>query len=241
MLLRVDKILSDSGVTSRRGAAGLIKSGRVTADGAVVRSASEKYDPDAVTIEVAGERINYNKYIYLMLNKPEGVISATRDDDHSTVIDLLDEKYRRMGLFPAGRLDRDSEGFLILTNDGAFTHHITSPQRRIEKTYQIAVEGELTETDSAAVRAGIQLRDGYLCRPGEMRIKKSGRISEADITVTEGKYHQVKRMLAALGKPVISLRRISIGGVELDGNLAPGEYRDMTEEELARLSEKTSK
>ena len=225
-LMRLDRILSNTGLYSRREASILISRGRVCVDGCIAVSGDVRYDPEKVSVTVDGEPIAYQKYCYIMMNKPAGYISSTLDRRDKTVMELLDARYAKLGLSPAGRLDKDAEGLLLLTNDGEFTHSILAPAKRIEKKYYVEIDGIITNADIDALRAGLILRDGTKCLPAGLQRTAGG----AFVTLCEGKYHQVKRMMAALGKPVVYLKRVAIGGLELDENLKPGEYRELTEE-----------
>ena len=233
-MLRIDKMLSDSGVVSRSEAARLIRSGAVLVNGKPARSPSDKYPEDAV-VTVGGEMIRYTQYYYIMMNKPAGYISATEDNRQQTVLDLLDDRYRKRALSPAGRLDKDTEGLLILSDDGDFVHRVISPKKKVDKTYLVRVDGRLDDDDCAAVAEGVILGDGYQCLPGRLEIIPSEEGNTGYVTIHEGKYHQVKRMLASRGKPVLYLKRLSIGGLELDPNLASGEYRELSTEEIAKI------
>lgn len=238
MLLRLDRILSETGLYTRREAKMLVQSGRVAADGQIVPRPEEKLDPETQVICVDGEPIVYQKYVYLMMNKPAGFVSAREDARDRAVTELLKAPYNGRGLFPAGRLDKDSEGLLLLTDDGAFCHNVISPKKHVEKKYYVETEGRLTEADVLAFSKGITFKDGTQCLPGKLEILESGEKSRAHVTITEGKYHQVKRMLAVLGKPVVILQRLSIGGLALDGALKPGEYRELTPAELDKIFKK---
>ena len=231
-LLRIDRILGASGAASRSEAAALIRRGAVTADGSTVRSPSEKYDPETADIRVNGERIDYKRHRYIMLNKPAGYVSAVRDARDMPVTDLLEPRLRKMDLFPAGRLDKDTEGFILLTDDGDFAHRLTSPKSGVEKVYYAEVDGELENSDADAFAAGAVLRDGTVCLPARLTILSP---RSAYVAVREGKYHLVRRMLASRGKPVTYLRRVSIGAVALDPDLEPGAYRELTEDEQNAL------
>jgi len=224
--LRLDKIIAGTGLYSRSEAAALIKRGRVTADGAPALSPAEKYDPDQILIAVDGDPVKHNKYRYIMLNKPCGYVSSTADKRDSTVMELLDKKYSKLGLFPAGRLDKDAEGLLLLTNDGEFAHRVTSPAKGVRKRYFAGFEGAITSEDIEAFALGLTLGDGTVCLPSLIEPAAGG----AYITLSEGKYHQVKRMMASRGKRVTSLRRVAIGGLILDENLEPGSYRELEQE-----------
>ena len=232
---RLDKILASTGRWSRREVKLLVRQGRVLADGRPAASPEEKYDPAVTALTVDGEDIGYRDVTWLMMNKPGGVLSATEDGQGTTVLDLLSPELRRIGLFPVGRLDKDTEGLLLLTNDGDLAHHLLSPRHHVDKVYFVRVAGRLTAADQAAFREGMILGDGLHCMPAELEILTAGENSEAHVTLREGKFHQVKRMLAALGKPVLYLKRVEMGKLPLDIKLAPGDYRFLTEEELDLL------
>ena len=229
---RLDKRLADTGRWSRKEARALVRAGRVAAGGAVCRSPEEKVAADAA-VTVDGAPIGPRGPVYLMMNKPAGVVSSTGEPGERTVLDLLGEAYQNIGLFPAGRLDKDTEGLLLLTNDGPLAHRLLSPRRHVDKVYYAQVDGVLDEGDVEAVRAGVVLADGYTCLPGELEPLPGGRA--ARITVHEGKYHQVKRMLAARGKPVTYLRRERFGPLVLDPELPKGGWRALTEGEKEAL------
>ena len=232
---RLDKILASTGKWSRREVKLLVKQGRVLADGKPVSSADNKYDPEQTVICVDGEDIGYRAVTWLMMNKPAGYLSATEDGRGATVLDLLSPELKRQELFPVGRLDKDTEGLLLLTNDGALAHRLLSPKYHVDKVYYARTAGRLEESDCAAFREGMVLGDGLHCMPAELEILTAGETSEAHVTLREGKYHQVKRMLAARGKPVTYLRRIKMGNLTLDPVLGLGDYRYLTEEELTSL------
>lgn len=230
---RLDKMIASTGKWSRREAKDLIRQGRVLLNGAVARSAEEKTDP-AAAVFVDGEPLEYRRYTWIMLNKPAGYLSATEDGRGPTVLDLLPENLRRQGLFPVGRLDKDTEGLLLLTNEGGLAHDLLSPKRHVDKVYYARVAGRLTETDCRAFEAGMTVGD-LACLPARLEILSAAVESEAYVTLHEGKFHQVKRMLASLGKPVLYLERIRMGPLELDGGLSRGAFRFLTENELERL------
>jgi 16S rRNA pseudouridine516 synthase len=232
---RLDKIIADSGLASRREAALLIKSGFVTVDGRAALSGNEKYDPSASVILLSGKQIGYKKNHYFLMNKPAGCVSATSDKSEKTVMELLSDRDRRLNLFTVGRLDKDTEGLLLLTDDGDWAHRIISPSKKIWKTYAAETDGMLTPNDVDAFREGLILRDGLRCLPALLEIAAAGERSSALVRVREGKYHQVKRMLASCGKPVVTLKRLSIGGLSLDGSLIPGAYRELTAAEAASV------
>ncbi len=232
---RLDKIISAYSRYSRREAAELIRRGRVAAGGTIVRDAAAKFDPESAGISIDGRPLSVRTQRTLMLNKPAGVVSATEDPREKTVLDLIREEDRYPELFPAGRLDKDTTGLLILTSDGDLCHRIISPRKEIYKTYLVTVQGALTEADEAAVGAGIVLQSGESFLPGQLRILESGAESRAELKICEGRFHQVKRMMAALGKPVLALRRTAVGGLALDESLSPGEYRLLEEGDIARI------
>jgi len=235
LIERLDKILAGTGRWSRREAGELVRAGRVEAAGAVARRPEEKYEREGLDLRVDGEQVCGERYVYLMLHKPAGLLSATEDPRQPTVLELLPEHLRRVGLFPVGRLDKDTEGLLLLTNDGPLGHRLLAPARHVDKVYFVRAAGRLDEEDAAAFRAGMMLGDGLRCLPAELEL-----LPEPDaglVTLREGKYHQVKRMLAARGKPVLYLKRLSMGPLELDPELVTGGWRPLTEEERKRLKE----
>lgn len=230
---RLDKILAGTGRWSRREAAELIRQGRVRVDGETALRREDKV-PETAAVTVDGEPVSTERFIYLMLNKPAGLVSATEDPLEPTVLSLLPGHLRRVGLFPAGRLDKDTVGLLLLTNDGPLAHALLSPRRHVDKTYFVRVDGTLDEGDEAAFREGMTLPDGLQCLPAGLA--REGRApNEALVTLREGKYHQIKRMLAHRGKPVTYLKRLTFGPLELDENLKEGEWRPLTGEELEKL------
>ena len=228
--IRLDKILADSGIATRSEARRLIKAGRVSVNGETVSKAELKADPDSDVIKLDGRCVG-GKTVYIMMNKPPDVVTATEDRDHRTVIDLLPEELRRRGVFPVGRLDKDTTGLLLLTNDGKFGHAVISPNHNVNKVYEVYVEGRLNEEDAAAFKYGIELRDGTKCLAASL-CKDENDSSHAEVTISEGKYHQVKRMFASRGKPVVYLKRLRIGGLHLDENLEQGKCRELTSKEL---------
>ena len=232
---RLDKIIASTGKWSRREVKALVRQGRVLVDGVPARSAEEKADPLTAAIIVNGEPLAYRKYTWVMLNKPAGYLSATEDGRGPTVLDLLPTELKKQGLFPVGRLDKDTEGLLLLTNEGGLAHDLLSPRHHVEKVYYARVAGRLTEEDRRAFAAGMTLDDGLVCQSAGLEILSAGEESEAHVTLREGKFHQVKRMLAARGKPVTYLKRLSMGSLRLDDTLAPGEFRLLTAAEEAQL------
>ena len=234
---RIDKIIASQGQYSRSEVKKLVKSGRVTLDGRVLKSSDEKADPNVNIIAIDGKAVNYKKHIYIMLNKPQGVVSATDDRDHTTVIDLVPKELRRDGLFPAGRLDADTVGFVLITDDGDFAHEILSPKNHIMKTYHAVLQRDLTQEDIDSFKNGIELKDGTLCLEAEVTALDSPQ-PMAQVKICEGKYHQVKRMFAALGNKVLYLKRVKMGGLPLDDTLEEGQCREITAEELELIKQK---
>ena len=231
-MVRLDKLLSDMGIATRSELRAMIKSGRVTVDGRAVTAPETKVDGEVNAVCLDGQALSYRKYRVYMMDKPSGVVTATEDRREKTVLDLVSPEMRRMGLFPVGRLDKDTSGLLLLTNDGELAHRIISPRSGIEKKYHARVEGIPTEEDVRAFQKGVTLADGLECLPAKLEINGS---DECFVTVMEGKYHQVKRMLASRGKKVLELRRISIGALELDKEMKPGDWRELDENDLCRV------
>ncbi len=232
MQMRLDKLLADMGIASRKELRELIRSGRVQVDGAAETRPERKLDPAVSTVSLDGEALRWRRFHYYMIDKPLGVVTATEDRRQQTVLDLLTPEMRRMGLFPVGRLDKDTSGLLLLTDDGEFAHRVISPKSCVKKRYYAEVEGEADAEDAAAFSRGIVLADGTQCLPAELELLGGG---SCIVTVMEGKYHQVRRMLASRGKPVRVLRRLSVGGLLLDESLGPGGFRELTEEDLCTL------
>lgn len=232
---RLDKIIASTGRWSRKEVKLLIRQGRVLVDGHPVSSAEEKVAPETTEIKVDGELLNYRRFTWVMLNKPAGYLSATSDGKGATVLDLLSPDLQKQGLFPVGRLDKDTEGLLLLTNQGDLAHDLLSPKKHVDKEYYTRVAGRLTQADCDAFEAGIVLNDGLVCQSAGLEILSSGEESEAHVILREGKFHQVKRMLAHLGKPVLYLERIRMGNLTLDRTLPRGSYRFLTTEELEKI------
>lgn len=235
---RLDKIIASQGRYSRSEVKKLVRSGLIKVDGVTVKSADTKLDPEKSVIVVDGENLGYKKHIYIMLNKPQGVISASTDKSQKTVVDLVPPEMKREGLFPAGRLDGDTRGFVLITDDGDFAHRILSPKNHIMKTYIAELLHPLTEEDIRKFRDGIELKDGTLCLEAEVEMLEGTEKPTAQVKIHEGKYHQVKRMFAALGNKVLDLKRIKMGGLFLDENLREGQCREITQEELMLITEK---
>lgn len=238
---RLDKILSNMGFGTRKEVKSIIKSGEVKVNGQILKDSSEHINPQEDEIEVFGEKLNYRKFIYIMMNKPSGVISATEDYYEKTVVDLLDDEYIVFNPSPVGRLDKDTEGLLLLTNDGELNHMLLSPKRHVPKKYFARIEGKVTSEDVKKFKKGVILDDGYKTMPSELNIIKSDDISEIEIIIYEGKFHQIKRMFEAVGKKVIYLKRLEMGPLKLDETLKLGEYRELTEEEVNMLKEAVKK
>lgn len=234
---RLDKLLASQGFGSRRDVQIMIRAGRVVVNGQAIRDPGSKADLDVDRVEADGRVLKPLTGRYFMLNKPANVVSATQDNFQQTVLSLLPEQERR-GIFPVGRLDKDTEGLLLLTDDGALGHALTSPRRHVDKVYQAWISGELMNDAAERFSAGITLSDGTVCLPA--RFEKAGvegELVDARITVQEGRFHQVKRMVLAVGGRVERLKRLSIGPLKLDNGLAPGQYRNLTEGELQSLRE----
>lgn len=233
---RLDKVISNLGYGSRKEIKQLARKGLIEVDGEIIKDSGYSVDPEKSIIKVNGEEIFYRKYIYLMMNKPAGVVSATFDNRDETVIDLLEIDHQAFEPFPVGRLDKDTVGLLFLTNDGELNHRLISPKWHVDKVYYAKIDKAVGENDIKAFKAGIKLDDGYLCKEGKLEILNSSEEgSEVLVTIQEGKFHQVKRMFQALGKEVIYLKRIKFGGISLDEDLEEGEYRELTEKELELL------
>lgn len=233
--MRLDKLLSHTGFGSRKEVKPLLKSGAVVVNGTIQKDSKTQVNPDKDQITVHGTPVVYQEFVYFMLHKPQNVVSATEDNVSETVIDLLAQEDTLTDPFPVGRLDKDTEGLLIITNDGTLAHNLLSPKKHIDKTYYAKIDGDVTAEDVEAFAAGIELEDGYTCKPARLEIITP---NEIKVTIQEGKFHQVKRMFAARGKSVSYLKRISMGNLQLDESLALGEYRPLTEAELAILQNK---
>ena len=229
---RIDKVLSNLGYGSRSELKKICKNGLVKVNGKVINNPGVQVDVENDEIIFDGEKVTYKEFIYLMLNKPDGYISATFDKRDPIVLDLIDKEDLVFEPFPVGRLDKDTEGLLVLTNDGQLAHRVLSPKKHVPKTYYAKIEGVVTEDDIKAFAKGVTLDDGYETMPAELVILKSDEISEIELTIHEGKFHQVKRMFESVDKKVIYLKRLSMGKLQLDKNLALGEYRELTDEEI---------
>lgn len=230
---RLDKFLSNQLNISRNDAKELIKKRFVTVNGDAAKLFDMKIDPERDAVSSEGKAVTYREHIYIMLNKPAGVVCATRDRLSETVLELIPEELRREGLFPAGRLDKDTVGFVLITDDGGFAHDILSPKKHVDKKYFVILEKNITENDIELLKSGITIETGEKCLPAEA--VTAGKQNEIFLTLREGKYHQVKRMAEALGNRVLYLKRVSIGGLALDENIREGECREITKEELMLL------
>ena len=235
---RLDKILASTGRWSRRDGKILIREGRVLIDGTPARNAEEKVDPEMSAITVDGEDLGYRRYTYLLMNKPAGVLSATEDRRQGTVLDLLPQELRRIGLSPVGRLDKDTEGLLLLTNDGAMAHALLSPRRHVDKVYYARLSAPANQGDVAAFSDGVRL-DDFTCLPAILEITEDP--AQVFVTLHEGKFHQIKRMFLHQGKTVLYLRRVAMGPIQLGDDLQEGEYRHLSEQEVAELNKITQR
>ncbi|MCZ2259697.1 pseudouridine synthase [Sporosarcina sp. G11-34] len=233
--MRLDKLLSNMGYGSRKEVRQYLKNGAVRVNDETEKKSGAIINTDKDSVTLLGEPVVYREFIYLMMNKPQGVLSATEDSRDKTVVDLLSEDFTHFNPFPVGRLDKDTEGFLLLTNDGKLAHNLLSPKKNVPKTYYAHISGEVTNQDAEDFQNGVVLDDGYKTKAGELHILKSGETSEIELTITEGKFHQVKRMFEAVDKKVVYLKRLSMGPLSLDEALPLGTYRELTNEEVEML------
>ncbi len=232
---RLDKLLSSTGRWSRKEVKELVRQGRVLVDGVLVLRPEEKVEPSVAALTVDGQTVDCAPFVYVMLHKPAGLLSATEDSRQPTVLDVLPPELKKRGLFPVGRLDKDTTGLLLLTDDGDLAHRLLSPGKHVDKVYRAEVDGKIDEDDVQALAAGMVLADGLRCLPAGLEPLGDG--SQCRVTLQEGKYHQVKRMLAARGKPVLALHRLSMGPLVLDEGLKAGNWRFLTARERAALKE----
>ena len=232
--MRLDRYLVEMKKGSRSEVKKMIKSGRVSVNGEICREAERKIQPSASEVSLDGTQVGYAAYEYFMLNKPAGVVSATEDGRHKTVVSLIEDAKRR-DLFPVGRLDIDTEGLLLITNDGKLAHRLLSPKKHVDKVYFARVQGEVTEADAELFSRGVDIGDERPTLPAVLEIVNSGTYSEVLLTIREGRFHQVKRMFHAVGKEVVYLKRLQMGPLKLDETLAPGEYRRLKKEEVDTL------
>ena len=231
---RIDKIIASQGQYSRKEVKALIAKRRIAVDGRIVSSSSEKADPMTMLLTVDGKPLEFKRNLYLVLNKPKGYVSATEDRDHPTVLDLVPQEYRGRGLFPAGRLDRDTTGLMIITDDGVLAHNILAPKKHVPKRYHVELDIPVTEEMRLGFSEGVMLNDG-ICKAADL--VKTGE-KTAEVTLREGRYHQIKRMFGCFGAEVLELKRLGMGRLTLPEDLAEGECRELSEEELALLQER---
>lgn len=229
--VRLDKYLTDVGVGSRSEVKTYIRKGRVQVDGQVIKEPDKKINTTNTQVLFDNKILQYEEFVYYMLNKPAGVVSATTDNQCTTVVELIKEVNSK-DVFPVGRLDKDTEGLLLITNDGDLSHQLLSPRKHVGKVYYAKVKGFVTHEDVLLFEKGIRINDEFTALPAKLNIINPGEISEIELTIYEGKFHQVKRMFIAVGKEVIYLKRLSMGNLRLDEKLAPGEYRRITQEEI---------
>ncbi len=227
-LERLDKMLAQQGVLSRSEIKKAIAKGRVTVNGIVEKSYNRKINTDSDMVTLDGNEVLFEKYVYLMMNKPAGVVCATEDKREKTVIDIIPQEYKRKGLFPVGRLDKDTEGLLIITNDGDFAHRVTSPNKNVYKTYNAVIDSPINNDDIKAFEEGIVFKDGTQCKKAYLRIINESQPYTVQVKISEGMFHQVKKMLLVRGKRVLYLKRESIGNLHLDSNLPNGEVKKMS-------------
>lgn len=237
-VMRLDRFLCETGFGTRSQVKAFLKKGLVTVNGETAKKPEQKIKETEDAVFCNGKRAVYAVFVYLMLHKPAGVVSATEDRRERTVLDLLDTEDRKK-VFPVGRLDKDTEGLLLLTDDGELAHRLLSPKKHVDKVYFAEVEGQITEAHADRFREGLDIGEKELTLPAELEILKSGAVSEVRVTIREGKFHQVKRMFEAVGCRVVYLKRLSMGTLTLDEKLAAGAYRNLTEEEITKLKQLT--
>ncbi|MCK9444185.1 MAG: rRNA pseudouridine synthase [Tissierellaceae bacterium] len=229
---RLDKIVANMGYGSRKDVKKHIKNGRVKVNNEIIRNNELKINPEKDIIHFDDIQVNYRKFIYLMMNKPQGLVSSTDDSRSKTVVDIIDNKYKVFKPFPVGRLDKDTEGLLIISNDGKMAHELLSPRKKVNKKYYVEVDNYIEDEHINIFSEGITLDDGYKTLPSQLEVVNSSIISRVYLTIQEGKFHQVKRMFDTIGMKVIYLKRVSMGDLNLDKTLEPGEYRELTEYEI---------
>lgn len=230
--MRLDRFFSSQEILSRKDVRTALKNGRITVNGTVVKKADLQIDPQTDRITLDNADVSYEPFVYLMLNKPKGVVSATDDKTHTTVLDLVPPELFRSDLFPAGRLDKDTTGFVLLTNDGDFAHRILAPGSHIKKHYEVQIDGRLTQEEETYIRNGTVLADGYECMPCGLTLLADEDWPKYEIVLQEGKYHQIKRMFGTVQKGVVELKRTKMGALSLDENLKEGECRKIVHKEL---------
>lgn len=234
IMIRLDKYLSDMGIGTRAEVKKYIRQGRVKLDDQVIKTPEIKLDEKIQHVFFDGQAVTYEEYEYYMLHKPAGVVSATTDVKDKTVIDLITDS-KRKDLFPVGRLDKDTEGLLLITNDGDMAHRLLAPKKHVDKVYYAKVAGIVTQEDVEIFKKGMEIGKGEVAKPSILKIIYSGEVSEIELTIQEGKFHQVKRMFHSVGKEVLYLKRISMGSLKLDSTLPKGAYRMLTREEVEQL------
>lgn len=235
--MRLDKFLTETNIGSRKQVKELIRKGKVSVNNIAIIKPETHIDEFNDTVLVKADKVIYKKYRYFMLNKPAGVVSAVIDSQCKTVVDLIDKRWQK-DIFPVGRLDKDTEGLLILTNDGQLSHNLLSPNKHIEKTYYVELDSNINNSEISLLQNGIDIGEDKLTRPAKIEFCDDGCKSKVLISITEGKFHQVKRMFKAVGHKVIYLKRISMGSISLDSNLKLGEYRELTSDEIKKLGGK---
>ena len=239
--MRLDKFLVEMGKGTRSQIKEMAKKGRIQVNGAVLKATDEKIDPEKDVVVLDGQRVSYAQTEYFMLNKPAGTVSATEDGKYPTVVSLIGSALRK-DLFPVGRLDKDTEGLLLITDDGALNHSLLAPGRHVPKTYYARIHGIVTEADITAFKNGLDIGEKKMTAPAALKIlhiAENEQTSEILVTITEGKFHQIKRMFQSVGKKVSYLKRLSMGSLHLDEKLTPGAWRELTLEEITKLKEET--
>ena len=239
--MRLDKYLADCGIGTRSSLREMIRRGRVKVNEKIIKEPAFPLNAKDAAVFVDNIKMDYKEFYYLIMNKPAGVISATEDTKQNTVLDLLPDRYKRLGLFPVGRLDKDTEGLLILTNDGPLTHRLLSPKKHVPKTYFARIDECVTEEDVQTFKDGIYIDDDFTALPAQLQILQAHQQSEILLTLYEGKFHQVKRMFEAINKKVVYLKRVRMGNLELDESLQTGQVREMSEKEIQKLQAPTEK
>ena len=233
-MIRLDKFLCEMEIGTRSQVKDMVKKGMISVDGEVIKKADYKFDETAAKVYVNGKELSYQRFYYYMLNKPQGVVSATTDNHDKTVLDLLMDAPGK-DLFPVGRLDKDTEGLLLITNDGELSHNLLSPKKHVDKTYLVETREKVTEDMVLKLEQGVDIGEEKLTLPAKVERKEDKKI---ELTITEGKFHQVKRMLKAVDNEVVYLKRLSMGSLKLDGTLVLGEYRSLTDDEILELKKK---
>lgn len=229
--MRLDRFLANSGVGTRKEVKEILKKRKIKVNDSIITNGSIHIDENKDTVKYEEKEISYKPFIYIMMNKPDGVISATEDDEHRTVIDLLENKYRTYSVFPIGRLDIDTEGLLILTNDGILTHNLLAPNKHVDKKYYVELKNPVLKSDIEKLENGIELENGFVTKNAKVEVIENSE-DKVYITITEGKYHQVKRMFKAVNNKVLYLKRVQMGNLKLDDKLKVGKYRELTEKEI---------